>query len=47
MPSTSRRQQRFFYAEKSKKEKGQKTETGLSLKTIREFLKYEPKKKKK
>ena len=37
MPSTSRRQQRFMYAELARKEKGQATETGMTEKQLREF----------
>ena len=38
MPSTSKAQQRFFYAEANRAKKGEKTSTGLGLGKIREFL---------
>jgi hypothetical protein len=44
MPSTSRKQQRFMYAELARKEKGQKTETGMSKKQLTDFTKLKKKK---
>lgn len=39
MPSTTRKQQRFFFSELAKANKGQKTRTGLSKAKIKEFTK--------
>lgn len=43
MPSTSRKQQRFMYAELAKKEKGQKTKTGMSRGQLKDFTKLKKK----
>jgi len=37
MPSTSRKQQRWAYAELARKEKGQQTESNMSEAQLREF----------
>lgn len=45
MPSTSKAQQRFFYAELARAQSGQGTKTGMNLRQIIEFTKIKPKKK--
>ena len=47
MPSKTRRQQKFFFAELSKAKKGQKTKTGMSVHKLEEFTKLAKRKKKK
>lgn len=37
MPSTSRRQQRFMYAELERKKEGKATETGMSESQLEDF----------
>lgn len=37
MPSTSRKQQKFMFSELTRKKKGQKTKTKMSLKQLQEF----------
>ncbi len=39
MPSTSRRQQRFMYAELDRKRKGEQTETGMTESQLMDFAK--------
>lgn len=39
MPSTSRKQQKFMYAELARKEKGQRTETGMTEAQLEDFAK--------
>lgn len=46
MASTTRKQQRFFFAELGRAEKGQETKTDLPISEIREFTKLKKKKKK-
>lgn len=41
-PAKTEKQRKFFGAELSKKRKGKKTKTGLSLKKIKEFTKKRP-----
>ena len=40
MPSTSRKQQRFMYAELERKRKGEKTETGMTEAELEDFAKH-------
>jgi hypothetical protein len=37
MPSTSRKQQKFMYAELNRKEAGKKTQTGMSKQQLKDF----------
>jgi len=45
VPSTTKKQQRFFGAEMGRAKKGEKTKTGMSQKKIKEFLVLKKKKK--
>lgn len=47
MPAKSEKQRKFFGAELSRKRAGEKTETGMSEKQIRDFAKKPIAKKKK
>jgi hypothetical protein len=45
MPAKTKRQRQFFGAELARKRAGQKTQTGLSEKKLRDFAKAKPPRK--
>lgn len=44
MPSTSERQRKFMGAELGRAEKGESTETGMSVEQLRDFVRKSPRK---